>query len=153
MKPARRAGNNAPRRRALRKVNGILLLDKPVGVTSNGALQKVKRLFAARKAGHTGSLDPLASGLLPLCFGEATKVSAFLLDAVKGYRVQARLGEKTATADADGEVIDTGPSACPPVEQLLEVLRSFEGDIQQVPPMYSAREALRTCSAVRSASE
>ncbi len=138
MNPARRRGNSGHRRPALRKVNGILLLDKPVGLTSNKALQQVKRLFAARKAGHTGSLDPLASGLLPLCFGEATKISAFLLDAVKGYRVHARLGEKTATADADGEVIATGPAQCPPTEQLLEVLSGFEGDIEQVPPMYSA---------------
>lgn len=138
MNPARRPGNNGSRRRALRKVNGILLLDKPVGVTSNRALQAVKRLYGARKAGHTGSLDPLASGLLPLCFGEATKISAFLLDAVKRYRVHARLGEKTDTADADGEVVATGVSRCPPADDVRAVLARFEGDIEQVPPMYSA---------------
>ncbi len=138
MNAAPRRRGSGQRRPALRKVNGILLLDKPVGLTSNKALQQAKRLFAARKAGHTGSLDPLASGLLPLCFGEATKISAFLLDAVKGYRVHARLGERTATADADGEVIATGPSNCPQPERLREVLAGFEGDIEQVPPMYSA---------------
>ncbi len=90
-------------------VNGLLLLNKPAGMTSNQALQKVKRLFKAKKAGHTGSLDPAATGMLPLCFGEATKVCAYLLDADKTYRVTARLGEATDTADADGEIIETAP--------------------------------------------
>jgi len=90
----------------LRRVNGILLLDKPSGMTSNAALQAVKRLYCARKAGHTGSLDPLATGLLPLCFGEATKVSGFLLDADKRYRVVCKLGERTTTGDAEGEVVE-----------------------------------------------
>src|SRR3569623_2114540 len=95
-------------RRKFRNVNGILLLDKPVGVTSNGALQTVKRLFQARKAGHTGSLDPLASGLLPLCFGSSTKISAFLLEADKRYQVTVKLGIKTTTGDAEGEVLGVG---------------------------------------------
>ena len=93
------------RHQNLRRVNGILLLDKPPGLTSNAALQVVKKMFAARKAGHTGSLDPLATGLLPLCFGEATKISGFLLDADKDYRVTCKFGERTTTGDAEGEVI------------------------------------------------
>ncbi|HET6726196.1 MAG TPA: tRNA pseudouridine(55) synthase TruB [Gammaproteobacteria bacterium] len=122
-----------------RDVDGILLLDKPAGLTSNRALQAVKRLFAARKAGHTGTLDPLATGLLPLCFGEATKVSGFLLDADKGYRVRCRLGVATTTGDADGEVIET--AAMPPVLAPADVeaaLAAFRGRISQTPPMYSA---------------
>ena len=90
-------------------VNGLLLLNKPAGLTSNQALQKAKRLLNAKKAGHTGSLDPAATGMLPLCFGEATKVCAFLLDADKSYRVTARLGETTDTADGDGQIIGTAP--------------------------------------------
>ena len=93
------------RRRKGRRISGILLLDKPAGMSSNAALQKVKWLFKAAKAGHTGSLDPLATGLLPVCLGEATKASAFLLDADKRYVTTVRLGEKTSTADAEGEVI------------------------------------------------
>ena len=89
-----------------RAVNGILLLDKPIGITSNDALQQVKRLYDARKAGHTGNLDPMASGVLPICLGEATKVSAFLLDADKRYRGVCKLGVRTNTGDADGEVLD-----------------------------------------------
>jgi len=92
-----------------RKVNGILLLDKPKGISSNKALQQVKNLYKAQKAGHTGSLDPLATGVLPVCLGEATKVSAFLLDADKKYRVTIKLGEKTTTADAEGDIIQTHP--------------------------------------------
>ncbi|MGH8370311.1 MAG: hypothetical protein ACRESC_04965, partial [Gammaproteobacteria bacterium] len=95
------------RRREYRDVHGVLLLDKPIGMTSNQALQHVRRLFNARKAGHTGSLDPLASGLLPLCFGEATKVSSFLLDSDKFYAVTCKLGVRTRTGDAEGEVIET----------------------------------------------
>jgi len=121
-----------------RRVDGILLLDKPAGLTSNAALQKVKRLYRARKAGHTGSLDPLASGLLPICLGEATKVSGFLLDADKHYWVSCRLGVTTATADAEGEVIETRPVTGVSEQRLREVMESFRGEIEQVPPMYSA---------------
>src|SRR5476651_1856588 len=91
----------------LEKINGILLLDKPLDMTTNGALQRIKRLFAAKKAGHTGSLDPLATGMLPICFGEATKICQFLLDSDKHYRVTAKLGERTTTGDAEGEVVET----------------------------------------------
>lgn len=121
-----------------RSVNGILLLDKPCGGTSNHALQRAKRMFNARKAGHTGSLDPLASGMLPLCFGEATKVSAFLLDADKSYRVTARLGQKTDSADADGEVVETAPVPMLDEAQVRQVLDGFLGESEQIPPMYSA---------------
>ena len=122
----------------LRRVNGILLLDKPSGMTSNAALQAVKRLYCARKAGHTGSLDPLATGLLPLCFGEATKVSGFLLDADKRYRVVCKLGERTTTADAEGEVVEQRPVEGVTEARLHEVLEGFVGEIEQIPPMYSA---------------
>ncbi len=121
-----------------RAVNGILLLDKPTGGTSNHALQRAKRMLNARKAGHTGSLDPLASGMLPLCFGEATKVSAFLLDADKSYRVTARFGQKTDSADADGAVIETAPVPALDETRVREVLDSFLGESEQIPPMYSA---------------
>lgn len=121
-----------------RDVNGILLLDKPAGITSNDALQQVKRLYFARKAGHTGSLDPLASGVLPICMGEATKVSAFLLDADKRYEVRCQLGVRTATADAEGEVLETRPVADYSEQQIEAVLKQFRGEIEQVPPMYSA---------------
>lgn len=121
-----------------RPVTGILLLDKPAGITSNRALQDVKRLFQARKAGHTGSLDPLATGLLPVCFGDATKVSGFLLDADKTYDVVCLLGVATDTADAEGEVIDRAP--VPPLgdDQLQRAVAHYRGDIEQLPPMYSA---------------
>jgi tRNA pseudouridine55 synthase len=121
-----------------RRVDGILLLDKPSGLTSNAALQKVKRLYRARKAGHTGSLDPLASGLLPVCFGEATKVSGFLLDADKHYWVSCRLGVRTTTADAEGAVLETRPVDAVTAERLREVMERFTGSIEQIPPMYSA---------------
>jgi len=121
-----------------RAVNGILLLDKPIGGTSNHALQRAKRMLNARKAGHTGSLDPLASGMLPLCFGEATKVSGYLLDSDKSYRVTARLGQKTDSADADGEVIETAPVPVLDETRVREVLDSFLGESEQIPPMYSA---------------
>ncbi len=127
------------RRRARgRDVNGILLLDKPTGITSNEALQQVKRLYFAKKAGHTGSLDPLASGILPICLGEATKVSAFLLDADKRYQVRCQLGVTTATADAEGEILETRPVGTYTAEKLDQVFEEFRGDIEQVPPMYSA---------------
>ena len=127
------------RRRAKgRDVNGILLLDKPSGITSNAALQQVKRLYFARKAGHTGSLDPLASGVLPICMGEATKVSAFLLDADKRYRVRCQLGVRTATGDAEGEIVASRAVDCYSRAQLESVLEQFRGSIEQIPPMYSA---------------
>ena len=122
----------------LRRVNGILLLDKPPGMTSNAALQVVKRLYQARKAGHTGSLDPLATGLLPLCFGEATKVSGFLLDADKRYRVVCKLGENTTTGDAEGEVIERRPVEGVTEARLRKALEGFVGEIDPIPPMYSA---------------
>ena len=130
--------NRRARNRAAAPVDGVLLLNKPAGLTSNQALQKVKRLLNARKAGHTGSLDPAATGMLPLCFGEATKVCAYLLDADKIYRVTAKLGVATDTADADGEEI-----ACADVPDLsrqrwIAILQGFLGDSTQVPPMYSA---------------
>ncbi|MBZ0070185.1 MAG: tRNA pseudouridine(55) synthase TruB [Gammaproteobacteria bacterium] len=126
------------RRNKGRNVNGILLLDKPSGLTSNAALQSVKRLFQAAKAGHTGSLDPLASGLLPICLGEATKVSGFLLDADKHYQVRCKLGERTNTGDAEGEVVETRPVEGLDVARIEAAFERFRGDIEQVPPMYSA---------------
>ncbi len=126
------------RRQTGRPVSGILLLDKPVGITSNAALQTVKRCYRARKAGHTGSLDPLASGLLPICLGEATKLSAFLLDADKRYWVRVRLGEKTTTADAEGEIIETRSTDGITEQVVRDALDGFRGEIQQLPPMYSA---------------
>ena len=128
----------ARRRQRGRNVNGILLLDKPTGLSSNQALQRVKRLFQAAKAGHTGSLDPLATGLLPLCLGYTTKFSAFLLDADKRYRVRVRLGETTETADAEGDVIATAPTDGITDEQVRAVVVDFVGTIEQLPPMYSA---------------
>ena len=121
-----------------RRVDGILLLDKPAGLTSNAALQRVKRLYRARKAGHTGSLDPLATGLLPICFGEATKVSGFLLDADKYYRVVCKLGERTTTGDAEGEVLMQRPLTGVTEKRLRQALAGFQGEIEQIPPMYSA---------------
>ncbi len=119
-------------------MRGILLLDKPRGITSNDALQRVKRLYRADKAGHTGSLDPLADGLLPVCFGAATKISAFLLDADKRYWVRIRLGITTTTADSDGEVLETRAVDGVSEKALRQVLTRFEGRIEQIPPMYSA---------------
>lgn len=121
-----------------RDVNGIVLLDKPIGITSNGALQTVKRLFQARKAGHTGSLDPLAGGLLPLCFGSATKVSAFLLESDKEYQVTVKLGEKTTTGDAEGEVVSRRDTGAVSDAAIASVLPRYTGSIQQIPPMHSA---------------
>lgn len=121
-----------------RSIDGILLLDKPLELGSNEVLQRTKRLFQARKAGHTGSLDRLASGLLPLCFGEATKLSGFLLDSDKRYQSVFRLGVTTTTGDAEGEVLET--RAVPTVSdaELDAILRRFTGEIKQVPPMHSA---------------
>jgi tRNA pseudouridine55 synthase len=119
-------------------VDGILLLDKPGGVSSNHALQQVKRLFQAAKAGHTGSLDPLATGLLPLCLGHTTKFSGFLLDADKRYRVTVTLGVTTDSADADGNVLATRPIDGVDAAAVQAVLPRFTGSIEQLPPMYSA---------------
>jgi tRNA pseudouridine55 synthase len=120
-----------------RALDGVLLLDKPVGLSSNDALIRAKRLYLAKKAGHTGTLDPLASGLLPLCFGEATKFSQDLLDADKTYEATMRLGIRTATGDAEGEAIETRDVTCG--EAAVEAsLSKFRGEIVQVPPMYSA---------------
>ncbi len=121
-----------------RAVQGILLVDKPIGLTSNGTLQRVKRLFRAVKAGHTGSLDPLATGMLPVCFGEATKLSQFLLDADKCYRVSGRLGITTDTGDAMGNVLSEVSAAHCSQEQLAQAVHVLQGEIQQVPPMVSA---------------
>jgi len=119
-------------------VDGLLLLNKPAGLTSNQALQKVKRLLQAKKAGHTGSLDPAATGMLPLCFGEATKVCAYLLAADKIYRVTAKLGEATDTGDADGTINDTAAVPDLGVQDWEKIVAEFKGDSMQVPPMYSA---------------
>jgi tRNA pseudouridine55 synthase len=126
------------RRNRGRNISGVLLLDKPKGWTSNKALQEVKFLYKAAKAGHTGSLDPLATGLLPICFGEATKMSAFLLDADKRYRVTVKLGETTTTADAEGEIVERQDPSGVTQEQIGQVLEAFVGEQQQLPPMYSA---------------
>lgn len=124
-------------KRIKRDISGVLLLDKPFGISSNQALQKAKWLYQAAKAGHTGSLDPLASGLLPVCFGEATKFSHFLLDADKGYRALIKLGVTTTTGDAEGEVL-TNTEVSIDEEYLLSVLKQFTGKVEQVPPMHSA---------------
>ncbi|MBX2824383.1 MAG: tRNA pseudouridine(55) synthase TruB [Gammaproteobacteria bacterium] len=127
------------RRKHGRHLHGILLLDKATGCSSNHALQQVKRLFDARKAGHTGSLDPLATGMLPVCFGEATKLSHYLLEADKSYLTGARLGRTTTTADAEGEILQERaiPSSLD-LDQLQQIASRFQGEIDQVPPMYSA---------------
>ncbi|MBM4181071.1 MAG: tRNA pseudouridine(55) synthase TruB [Betaproteobacteria bacterium] len=120
-----------------RKVDGVLLLDKPAGLTSNAALQKAKRLYRAEKAGHTGTLDPFATGLLPLCLGEATKFSQFLLDADKVYRAELKFGVRTDSGDLDGEVIASRPVDLTEA-RLRRALDNFLGEIEQVPPMHSA---------------
>jgi tRNA pseudouridine55 synthase len=121
-----------------RNIHGILLLDKRLGVSSNKALQEVKRLFNAQKAGHTGSLDPLATGLLPICFGEATKVSGMMLEDNKRYHVLIQLGIKTDTGDMEGEIIDTRTIPAFTLNEIEAILEKFKGSIDQVPPMYSA---------------
>jgi len=129
---------NAPRARVARRpVHGVLLLDKPLGFSSNQALQKAKWLLRAEKAGHTGTLDPLATGVLPLCFGAATKFSQQHLDADKTYETTLRLGQKTTTADAEGNVIQEREVTCTP-ESVSQVISLFTGPISQVPPMHSA---------------
>jgi len=121
-----------------RNVSGVLLLDKPQGCSSNHILQKVKHLFGAAKAGHTGSLDPLATGMLPVCLGEATKISAFLLDSDKRYHLQCQLGVSTTTGDAEGEVLETQDVSSITEQDVKAVLPEFIGKIEQIPPMYSA---------------
>lgn len=125
------------KRRSYRPLDGVLLFDKPLELSSNAALQKVRSLYQAEKAGHTGTLDPLATGLLPICFGEATKFSTALLDADKSYRATLRLGQKTSSGDAEGEVIETRPVKVTP-DQVASVLSAFLGEISQLPPMHSA---------------
>src|SRR5689334_17719284 len=130
---------NAPRTRVQRRpVHGVLLLDKPLGFSSNDALQKAKWLLRAEKAGHTGTLDPMATGVLPLCFGAATKFSQLHLDADKSYEAVAQLGVRTASGDSEGEVI--ARCEVPPItpERLAQVRAQFTGPITQVPPMHSA---------------
>ncbi|BFU63503.1 tRNA pseudouridine(55) synthase TruB [Rodentibacter abscessus] len=125
-----------PRKRG-RDIDGVFLLDKPQGMSSNDIMQKVKRLFQANKAGHTGALDPLATGMLPICLGEATKFSQFLLDADKRYLVTAKLGERTDTSDSEGQVVETCDVNVE-IPQILTALNQFRGDILQVPTMFSA---------------
>ncbi|MCK5867540.1 MAG: tRNA pseudouridine(55) synthase TruB [Mycoplasmataceae bacterium] len=126
------------KRKSGRNVHGILLLDKRLGVSSNRALQEVRRLFNANKAGHTGSLDPLATGLLPLCFGEATKVSTMMLDDNKRYQVVVKLGVMTDTGDSEGQIIEQKPVPKLTSIEIDRCLQHFMGEIAQVPPMYSA---------------
>ncbi|MDY6525008.1 tRNA pseudouridine(55) synthase TruB [Acinetobacter faecalis] len=121
-----------------RHISGVFLLNKPLGISSNGALQKVRWLFRAQKAGHTGALDPLASGLLPICLGEATKFSHYLLDSTKRYQTTVKLGNSTTTGDVEGEVFLEKEVPVLTEEKIKEALDKFVGDIQQVPPMYSA---------------
>ncbi|MDA8259309.1 MAG: tRNA pseudouridine(55) synthase TruB [Betaproteobacteria bacterium] len=128
---------SAPRKPPRRRLNGVLLLDKPLGLSSNHALQAARRLYSAEKAGHTGTLDPLATGLLPLCFGEATKFSGELLEADKRYLATVQLGVTTETADAEGAELERRPVAVSR-EQIDLTLAAFVGQIEQVPPMYSA---------------
>jgi tRNA pseudouridine55 synthase len=126
------------RKKRGRPVDGLIILNKPAGMTSNGALQRVKRAFFAQKAGHTGALDPLATGVLPLCFGEATKCSQFLLDSDKAYRSVFTLGVTTDSSDADGEVTCEKDASSVTREQVELELAAFRGDIQQLPSMFSA---------------
>lgn len=126
-----------PRKPPRRRVDGVLILDKPAGLSSNAALQKVRRMFNAAKAGHTGTLDPLATGLLPLCFGEATKFAGELLAADKRYVATVRLGVRTDTADAEGRVLEIRPVSVTR-ERVEAVLMRFRGEIRQLPPMHSA---------------
>ena len=121
-----------------RSINGVLLLDKPLDISSNKALQRTRAIFNAKKAGHTGSLDPLASGLLPICFGEATKFSNYLLNSDKSYEAGCLLGVKTSTADAEGDIIEERPIPELSESQIEQILNSFVGQYEQLPPMHSA---------------
>jgi tRNA pseudouridine55 synthase len=136
--PLAEAGTQSCSAESRRAVHGVLLLDKPAGLSSNRALQKVKRLYRATKAGHTGSLDPLATGMLPICFGEATKLTRYMLSDDKHYRVTARVGEATTTGDAEGDVVSVASVPVLAPGDLERVLSRFRGEIEQVPPMYSA---------------
>jgi len=131
---------NKPVRQPRRQLHGVILLDKPLGLSSNDALQKVRRLMRAEKAGHTGTLDPLATGLLPLCFGAATKFSQVSLDADKRYTATLKLGQTTTTGDAEGEIVQTRPVTPEQVnpERIAEACLAFTGEIAQIPPMHSA---------------
>ncbi|MFB3090034.1 MAG: tRNA pseudouridine(55) synthase TruB, partial [Gammaproteobacteria bacterium] len=131
-------GRRRKRKPHERDVHGILLLDKPAGITSNDALQKIKRIYRAARAGHTGSLDKPATGMLPICLGEATKTSAYLLNANKTYIAVAKLGVVTNTADGEGEILETHSVTDFNQKYLEQVLAQFVGNIEQVPPMYSA---------------
>jgi tRNA pseudouridine55 synthase len=126
------------RQRRGRPVNGILVLDKPGGMSSNHALQQAKRLYFAAKAGHTGSLDPLATGVLPLCFGEATKFSQYLLDADKSYDATFVLGQATETCDSEGKIVSESDASHLTLAKVESALTAFRGEIEQIPPMYSA---------------
>jgi len=121
-----------------RDISGIIILDKPLNISSNHAVQRIKRLFGAKKVGHTGSLDPLASGVLPICLGHATKISQYLLASDKSYQFTMQLGQTTTTGDVEGEVVVERPVPALDQEQLSILLESFCGTIQQIPPMYSA---------------
>ncbi|MCK5813326.1 MAG: tRNA pseudouridine(55) synthase TruB, partial [Cocleimonas sp.] len=121
-----------------RDISGILLLNKPLGLSSNAALQRARFLFRAKKGGHTGSLDPKATGVLPLCFGEATKVSGYLLNSDKRYITTVQLGQTSTTGDTEGEILNTVPVTAFSDETLQTVLDQFTGAITQIPPMYSA---------------
>ena len=134
----KKLGETVARRRRGRDVNGILVLDKPPGMSSNEAVQKAKRLFNAKKVGHTGALDPLATGVLPLCFGEATKFSQYLLASDKKYWVRVKLGVATDSGDADGQVVAVRPVENVDEARVEEALRFFRGEIDQVPSMFSA---------------
>jgi len=125
-------------KRQWRDLHGIVLLDKPEGLSSNQALQRVRRVFQARKAGHAGSLDPFATGMLPICFGRATRVNAFLLESSKRYQVTARLGQATATGDTEGLVTESGDVPTLTMSQVELACQQWTGQIEQVPPMYSA---------------
>ncbi|MBL4582683.1 MAG: tRNA pseudouridine(55) synthase TruB [Gammaproteobacteria bacterium] len=126
------------KRKKGRSIDGIVILDKAIGLSSNRALQEVKRIFDAQKAGHTGSLDPLATGVLPLCLGEATKVSQFLLDSDKKYRAKVKLGVRTDSGDSEGNVLESCADFQVSQQQIEKALIPFRGEIEQVPPMYSA---------------
>lgn len=126
------------RRKRGRRIDGILILDKPQGYSSNGALQQCRRALDAQKAGHTGALDPLATGVLPVCFGEATKFSQYLLDAEKAYLATICFGETRTTGDAEGEVVETSNASHLTAESVEQAMQGFKGAIKQVPPMYSA---------------
>jgi tRNA pseudouridine55 synthase len=128
---------DTPLKRTWRPLDGVLLFDKPLHLSSNTALQKVRRLFQAEKAGHTGTLDPLATGLLPICFGEATKFSAGLLDSDKTYVARLKLGQTSSTGDAEGEITVTG-ATLPDEKRVREAMQLFLGEIEQIPPMHSA---------------